>query len=179
LPSNNADPRDRICAWNEWLTQGGSDPVLSFIRWSNGTSTDDEEILQETLILAYVKVERGEYQDRSVPFTAFLKKIAWYKIMEASRRGVGQVSLDDLYETLIEDDGSHEQVEYWKEHEALRRAFAQLPLRRARVMALYEAGYSTAEIAAQLGIREELVRKEKSLGLRQLRNTIDTMAIAS
>jgi len=33
-----------------------------------------EEILQDTLIIAYVKVERGQYQDRNLPFTAFLKK---------------------------------------------------------------------------------------------------------
>ncbi|MBK8028304.1 MAG: hypothetical protein IPK17_02100 [Chloroflexi bacterium] len=74
LPVRNEDPADRIRAWNEWLSFGGSDPVLKFIRWSNGTTTDDEEILQETLILGYLKVERGEYQDRNLPFTAFLEE---------------------------------------------------------------------------------------------------------
>jgi DNA-directed RNA polymerase specialized sigma24 family protein len=44
-------------------------------------------------------------------------------------------------------------------------------------MLLYEYGYSTAEIAKLLNIREELVRKEKSLGLRQLRETV-TIALA-
>ena len=178
LPSRNPVPEDRVRAWNEWLLAGGSDPVLKFIRWSNGTLTDDEEILQETLIIAYVKVERGEYQDRNLPFTAFLKKIAWYKIMEASRKHKGQVPLEDFYEVLAEESEAHEQVDQWKEHEALHRALRTLPPRRARVMLLYEDGYSTAEIAEQLGIKEELVRKEKSLGLRQLRHAIDMMALA-
>lgn len=178
LPSRNPDPADRVRAWNEWLLVGGSDPVLKFIRWSNGTTTDDEEILQETLILAYLKVERGEYQDRNIPFTAFLKKIAWYKIMEASRKHVGQLPLDDFYEVLADDGDDHEYAELWKEHEALNRALAALPPRRARVMVLYEDGYTTAEIAHSLGIREELVRKEKSLGLRQLRDAVHHLALA-
>ncbi len=178
LPVRNDDPADRVRAWNEWLSLGGSDPVLKFIRWSNGTTTDDEEILQEALILGYLKVERGEYQDRNLPFTAFLKKIAWYKIMEASRKHTGQVPLDDFYEVLAEDNEDHEYAEHWKEHEALHRALTQLPPRRARVMLMYEDGYTTAEIAQQLGIKEELVRKEKSLGLRQLRDAISHMALA-
>jgi DNA-directed RNA polymerase specialized sigma24 family protein len=59
LPVHNPDAEDRACAWNEWLTEGGSEPVKKFIRWTNGTTTDDDEILQETLIIAYVKVEHG------------------------------------------------------------------------------------------------------------------------
>ena len=54
----------------------------------------------------------------------------------------------------------------------LRTALGELPPRRSRIVMLYEDGYSTAEIASALGIREALVRKEKSLGLRQLRQCI-------
>ena len=131
LPSANPDAHDRARAWNEWLSAGGYEPVLKFIRWSNGTNTDDEEILQETLIIAYVKVERGQYQDRNLPFTAFLKKIAWYKIMEASRKEAGLIPLDDLYEIVAEDHHEHERVEFWKEHELLQdsaRAASATPL---------------------------------------------------
>lgn len=179
LPSVNPDISDRSQAWNEWFSSGGFEPVLKFIRWSNGTNTDDEEILQETLIIAYVKVERGQYQDRNLPFTAFLKKIAWYKIMEASRKETGVIPLDDLYEVVAEDHHEHERVEFWKEHELLKTALSQLPPRRSHIMLLYEYGYSTAEIAERLEIREDLVRKEKSLGLRQLRSDPAFAAVAS
>jgi RNA polymerase sigma factor (sigma-70 family) len=179
LPSVNPDVEDRSRAWNEWLSSGGYEPVLKFIRWSNGTNTDDEEILQETLIVAYVKVERGQYQDRNLPFTAFLKKIAWYKIMEASRKEAGFIPLDDMYEIVAEDHHEHECVDYWKEHESLQTALSHLPPRRSHIMLMYENGYSTAEIADQLDIREDLVRKEKSLGLRQLRNDVAFSAVAS
>jgi RNA polymerase sigma factor (sigma-70 family) len=175
LPTYNPNPESRALAWNHWLTNGGAKPVMKFIRWSNGTRADDDEILQETLITAYLKIERGEYEYRDVPFTAFLKKIAWYKIMEASRRYSRQISLDDVAECADEDQSAAEQAEYWREQEALHSALLQLPARRSKVLLLYETGYSTAEIAEQLSIKEELVRKEKSLGMRQLR---EKMAVA-
>ncbi len=175
LPCHNPNREDRAMAWNQWLADGGADPVLRFIRWRNGSSADDDEILQDAIITAYLKVERGEYEVRDVPFTAFVKKIAWYKIMEAARRGAGHVSLDFVAEQA-DDHNPTEQVEFWREHEALKSALQDLPPRRSRVLLLYENGYSTSEIAEQLRIKEELVRKEKSLGLRQLR---DALALAA
>ncbi|MBE2184319.1 MAG: RNA polymerase sigma factor [Anaerolineae bacterium] len=170
LPVNNADAADRHLAWSEWILQGGHEPVLRFIRFKNGTRADDEEILQETLILGYQKVEAGQYEDRNLPFTAFLKKIAWYKIMEASRQGAHEVSFENFID-LPSDEHTHEheQAEFWKEYESLRAAMGELPTRRATIVSMYEHGYSTGEIAKMLNIREDLVRKEKSLGLRQLR----------
>ncbi len=168
LPAYNPDSSDRAHGWSEWLAANGSAPLLKFIRWANGTRVEDEEILQETLIVAFVKIEQGAYTPREVPFSAFLKKIAWYKIMEASRRGGDHVSLDALPEDCIADEGfAHDRVDGWREEEALLQALNRLPPRRSRIVMLYEYGYSTAEIAAKLGIRETLVRKEKSLGLRQ------------
>jgi RNA polymerase sigma factor (sigma-70 family) len=174
LPSHNPDAADRAHAWSDWYHEGGSAPVLKFIRWANGTRTEDEEILQETLIVAYTKVEQGLYEHRDVPFSAFLKKIAWFKIMEAARRRSDHVSLDDLVDDHVADEHDrHAAVESWKEQEALSTALRQLPPRRSHIVLMYERGYSTAEIAQQLGIREALVRKEKSLGLRQLRQNMD------
>jgi RNA polymerase sigma factor (sigma-70 family) len=174
LPSSNPDREDRAYAWNQWIGSGGAEPVRKFIRWSNGTDMDDDEILQDALITAYIKVERGEYQPRDVPFTAYVKKIARYKILEASRRNAGQLPLDDAVE-IPEDHNPTENVDFWREYEVLHSALAELPPRRSKVNMLYENGYSTAEIAAQLAIKEELVRKEKSLGMRQLK---DKMALA-
>lgn len=174
-PINTQDAQERAGAWNEWLSAGGAEPVRKFIRWSNGTAVEDDEILQETLIVAYLKVERGQYQDRNLPFTAFLKKIAHYKIMEASRLGQRQIALEDVGERIdtVEVDASNlDAIDHWVEHQNLRWALEQLSPRRRRIMLMYESGYSTAEIAACYGIREELVRKEKSLAMRQLRDLL-------
>jgi len=174
-PINTQDARERADAWNDWLLAGGAEPVRRFIRWSNGTAVEDEEILQETLIVAYLKVERGQYQERNLPFTAFLKKIAHYKIMEASRIGQRQIALEAIGERidLSElDTSGQEQVEHWVEHGHMRWALEQLTPRRRRIILMYELGYSTAEIAAYYNIRAELVRKEKSLAIRQLRDLL-------
>lgn len=173
-PCHTPTAAERARAWNDWLLLGGAEPVRKFIRWANGTSIEDDEILQETLIVAYRKVESGQYEDRSLPFTAFLKKIAHYKIMEAARWNQRQIPLEDIGEhrEAEPDTPEIEAVENWIEAAALRTALAALTPRRRSIMWLYELGYSTAEIAAQFNIREELVRKEKSLGLRQLRQTL-------
>lgn len=173
LPAHNPNPNDRRHAWSDWLAAGGCAPLVKFIRWANGTRAEDDEILQETLITAYIKVEQSAYEQRSVPFSAFLKKIAWYKIMEASRRYGEHVSLDALPDDSIADESSpRDTADLWKEQAALQTALRQLPPRRSHIVLLYEHGYSTAEIAHALGIQEALVRKEKSLGLRQLRSTL-------
>ena len=121
LPCYNDDREDRATAWDQWLSDGGAEPVRKFIRWSNGTDTDDDEILQEALVTAYLKVEGGDYEHRDVPFTAYVKKIAWYKIMEASRRNRGTVSLEAAA-NFADEHNSSERVEFWREYEALRAA---------------------------------------------------------
>ena len=173
LPSHNEDSVDRAQGWGEWIEAGGCAPVLKFIRWANGTPADDDEILQETLIVAYTKVENGQYEHRDLPFSAFLKKIAWFKIMEASRQQRRHVSIDELPDDhFASEEGGPNTADLWKEHEALQHALNRLPHRRSKIVMLYEHGYTTAEIAEHFGIQEALVRKEKSLGLRQLRETI-------
>ncbi|MCC6612460.1 MAG: sigma-70 family RNA polymerase sigma factor [Anaerolineae bacterium] len=173
LPAHNPDPAERAHAWNDWIAAGGCTPLCKFIRWANGTSAEDDEILQETLITAYIKVEQGAYTPRDVPFSAFLKTIARFKILEAARRHGKHVSLDALPDDLFADESSsHDAADTWKEQEALQTALRKLPPRRSHIVIMYERGYTTAEIATQLGIGEALVRKEKSLGLRQLRQSV-------
>jgi DNA-directed RNA polymerase specialized sigma24 family protein len=170
LPASNPDACDRRRAWDEWLLQGGAEPVLRFIRFSNGTREDDDEILQETLQTGFEKVEGGQYEDRSLPFTAFLKGIARYKILEAARRGQRERPLEQADDSPAgETQKARERADLWKERECLRGALAALPARRALVLLLGEWGYDTHEIAALLRIRADLVRKEKSLALRHLR----------
>jgi RNA polymerase sigma factor (sigma-70 family) len=179
LPANTTDRNERYLAWNDWIMAGGTEPVMRFIRYKNGTGQDDDEILQETLIVGFQKVEAGQYEDRNLPFSAFLKKIAWYKILEASRNISRECSLESVIEVAADDARADEaHADLWIEAEAMSLALKALPRRRAMVVTLYEQGYSTTEIAGLLDIREDLVRKEKSLALRQLRQHVP-LALAS
>lgn len=173
LPVSNPDADDRRHAWDEWLLTGGAEPVLRYIRYHNGTREDDQEILQDTLRTGYQKVEAGQYEDRGVPFTAFLKAIARFRILEAARHGWRELPLEAVAEAPAEEAlSAHERAEAWKEREGVRAVLAALPARRAQVLLLVEFGYETDEIAELLHIRTDLVRKEKSLALRSLRQCL-------
>ncbi len=176
-PAYTPDACERAQAWDEWLLAGGAEPVRRFIRWANATAVEDDEILQETLLLAYRKVERGQYQDRSLPFTAFLKKIAHYKIKEASRAGWRQIALEAIEDLAADSEGGAgwialERAERWIEYDRVHQALDRLSPRRRRIILMYEIGYTTTEIAAHCQIRPDLVRKEKSLALRRLRELL-------
>lgn len=174
LPAYNADWRDRSQAWHDFIDQGGCDRVREFIRQKNYVGLDEDDILQETLITAYLKVEGGQYQDRDLAFSGFLKKIAGYKLLEALRgwHNRSALPLEDYAEVLGEVPSEHERTDIYLESEALDRALKAMPPRRRQIIAFYQSGYETDEIADQLGIREDLVRKEKSLGLRALREAV-------
>lgn len=179
LPVYNPDPADRKDAWNAYLQNGGRNALMNFLRFKNFTHVDHDDILQETIITGYQKVEAGKYQDRDLPFNAFLKVIAKYKIFEASRMNRREVAIEE-YVDLPDHAPSREyaRVERWKENESMQSALDELPVRRASILMMYQAGYETDEIARVYSISEDLVRKEKSLAVRHLRETMP-LAMAS
>jgi RNA polymerase sigma-70 factor (ECF subfamily) len=172
LPSANPDPQDRAYAWAEWHAATGGQAVLKFIRAQNRTAEPDEDILQETLLTAYLAMERGHYEHRAgIPFTAYVKGIARNKIREAHRRRGRWEMLDDS--AARPADSSPRQIEAAFEsqerQQALHQAIVRLPARRRQVLERYLGGESLSEIASTLQITEELVRQDKHRGLRRLR----------
>jgi RNA polymerase sigma-70 factor (ECF subfamily) len=171
LPSTNPDPAQRADAWNEWQSRIGKESVLKFIRLYNNTAELDEDILQDSLLTAYLEVERGRYERRAgIPFTAYVKGIARNKIREARRRQRCWTSLEEIPETSAEPAPRHLElaVEYSEQQRALSHGLSRLPTQRRQVLERYIYGASTAEIAAELSITEELVRQHKCRGLRSL-----------
>src|SRR6266508_3455908 len=81
LPGLNADRQDRAGAWAEWQSAYGEHVLVRFVRAHNNTVEADDDIIQDTLITAYLSVERGSFQQRAgVPFTAYVIGIARNKI---------------------------------------------------------------------------------------------------
>lgn len=172
LPGLNRDPHDRASAWDEWQRSTGLNAVTAYIRSHNYSSEPDEDILQESLVTAYLEVERGRYQQRDgVPFTAYVKGIAHNKIREAHRRQRHTVPLDDVEFALSAPAGSRPEavVEQREQHAAVRASLGQLPAAHRAVLDYCARGHSTAEIARMLNIKESLVRQHKSRGIRGLR----------
>lgn len=172
LPHRNNDPHDRALAWQEWYIDIGEISILGFIRAKNDTAEQNADILQETLLTAFLEIERGRYQPRvGVPLTAYIKGIAQNKIREARRRHQRLVPLDDTLEPLLESDQPQPdvQVEQQEQREALNTGLAQLTYGRRQVLERILNGHSTSEIARSLGMTEDVVRQHKSRGLRSLR----------
>ncbi len=168
LPSENPNPTDRATAWQDWW-EAIEQPVLKFIRCKNGTRTEDEEILADAMYTAYMEVERGRYQVQAgVPFTAYVKGIARNMILETHRREQRSVPLEEAYQET-EHAEFESAVERSEEHAVLRLHLAELPPRRRQVLLMCSEGHETPHIARNLGIREDLVRQEKSRGLQTLR----------
>lgn len=171
LPGTNHNQADRAQAWAEWHSLGEA-LLAGFIRVHNNTTEPDDDLLQETLLTAFLGVERGQYQPREgVPFTAYVKGIARNKIREARRRSRPQVSLDEIYPKR---DGElprqpEEALERHEQHADVRAGLQQLSGARRQVMLRFLNGESTEAIAQQLALSEALVRQHKCRGLRKLK----------
>ena len=174
LPNVNPDRMDRAQAWSEWQVSIGEPAVLNFIRAKNNTNEPDEDILQESMLTAFLGVERGHYELRDgVPFTAYVKGIARNKIREARRREKYCTTLEELtYEPgVIVERQTESTVEHREQHRTLYDRLVDLSPERRQVLERIIRGESTAEIATQMAITKDLVRQHKCRGLRSLRKT--------
>lgn len=171
LPTTSPDRTERAHAWAEWQLTVGETALRKFIGLHNISGEADEDILQDTLLTAYIEVERGRYQQREgVPFTAYVKGIARNKMREARRRRCWP-SLDEFSECPVgpihrQTENDFERIE---RQLALWQGLADLQGERRAVLEHYLSGDSTGEIAANLAVSEDVVRQHKCRGLRQIR----------
>ena len=173
-PNTNPDRIDRARAWSEWQVSFGEPAVLNFIRAKNNTREPDEDILQDSMLTAFLGVECGRYECRDgVPFTAYVKGIARNKIREARRRERYCTTLEELnYAPCLDVERQTEStVEHREQHRTLHDRLGELPPQRRQVLERILRGESTAEIAAEMAITKDLVRQHKCRGLRSLRRT--------
>ncbi len=174
LPGDNPDRADRRIAWEEWQCGSGQVALERFIRYHNQSAESDEDILQETLLCAFLEVERGRYQPQEgIPFTAYVKGIARNKLREAIRLQRNHLALEDIEQIL---PGSQQlQPETASERREQKRllllGLTELPDKRRQVLERLMRGETTTEIANKLAMSEELVRQHKCRGLRSLRSS--------
>jgi RNA polymerase sigma factor (sigma-70 family) len=184
LPGCNADQQDRARAWADWQAGYGEQILARYVRAHNNTFEADDDIIQDTLIIAYVSVERGSFLPRAgVPFSAYVIGIARNKIREARRKERFHVNLgdepEDLERRLVGE--IHRQPERTIERREqlglLRSGLSRLPDARRQVLEHYLSGASTGEIADHLSMSEALVRQHKCRGLRALQHELQSGAL--
>ena len=184
LPGCNADRQDRARAWADWQAAYGEQTLARYVRAHNSTLEADEDIIQDTLIIAYLSVERGSFLPRDgVPFSAYVIGIARNKIREARRKERFHADLDDepevLERCLVGEIMRQPEraIERREQRDLLRSGLSRLPATRRQVLEHYLSGASTGEIASHLSMSEALVRQHKCRGLRALQNDLQNGAL--
>jgi RNA polymerase sigma factor (sigma-70 family) len=179
FPEWNADRLDRERAWAEWQENVGEPLLARFVGAHNNTHEADDDIIQASLLTAYLGLENGAYQPRDgVPFAAYVVGIARNKIREARRRERHRADLNEEQEEIgfrlggaVQRQPEHA-IERREQRALLHRALSRLPDARRRVLEFYLSGASTDEIANQLSMSEALVRQHKCRGLRALQRDL-------
>lgn len=180
IPDSNPNRQDRSAAWAEWQSSIGIPALERFLRARNNTHEADDDIMQDTLLAAYLGVENGTYRPRDgVPFAAYVVGIARNKIREARRRDRRRVDLDEDWEPRVESLQRlpERHLEQCEQRDLLRSGLSRLPTTRRSVLEYYLSGASTGEIARSLAMSEELVRQHKCRGLRALQQDLNGLGM--
>lgn len=118
---------------------------------------DAEDILQQTFVKMIEALPR--YEDRGLPFAAWLFRIARNSMIDLARADRGHADLDAIGEYADDRRGPAEQAEAASDRAAVRAAISRLtPDQRTVIEYRFFAGLSHAEIARLMGRKDGAVR---------------------
>jgi RNA polymerase sigma-70 factor (ECF subfamily) len=134
--------------------------IYNYVYYRTGNQHDAEDLTARVFYRALRHI--GNYQDRGLPISAWLYRIAhnlvanWYR--DTSRRK--EISLDDGYNTLSQHDPHPENLlEIAEEHEALLQVIRQLPPERQQLLVLkFVERLPNAEIGHIMGRTEGAIK---------------------
>ena len=151
------------------------DRIYAYIYHRVGNAEDTEDLTARTFYRALDKLD--SYEDRGLPFSAWLFRIAhnlvanWHR--DHSRRSF--LSLDRLWSHSRSGDTPHEQLEREEEHNELWAAIERLPNERRNLL-LYKFGsrLSNVEIGEMLDKSESAIKSLYFRTLSTLRKDLET-----
>lgn len=145
--------------------------IYHYIYYRTGNEADAEDLAARTFMRAWEHI--GSYDDRGLPFSAWLYRIAhnlvanWHR--DHSRRRM--ISLDDLTLWQVNEDGPETAALLAENRAALLAAVRRLPGERQELLALkFVEHLSNQEIASIMGRSEGAIKSlyhRTLLSLRQ------------
>src|SRR5215212_5694733 len=138
---------------------------------ANGRTALAEDLTEDVFVKAMTKLHA--YEDRGVPFSAWLHRIAANLFIDHARRpGAELVPIEDHHHLADARAGSaHDET---LTHLELIGALGQLTeLQRGAVTLRFLQGMSVIEAAAALGVTEDALKKLQARGLANLRRALD------
>lgn len=157
--------------YNEYVTR-----IYNYIYYRTGNSFDAEDITSRVFYRAFRHIR--SYQDKGVPFSAWLYRIAhnlvanWHR--DNSRKK--EISLEDHYPSLLKNEHPESTLENNQEQENLIKAIQKLPAERQHLIILkFVEHLSNFEIAVIMGRSEGAVKSLYHRTLISLRGLIEEM----
>lgn len=136
-----------------------SQRIYQYIYYRTSSEDDAEDLTAKTFMRAWQHI--GNYDNRGVPFSAWLYRIAhnlvanWHR--DNSRRKV--ISLDDLNRWQVNEDGPEAAALLAEDRTALLRVVRRLPADRQELLALkFVEHLSNAEIGEVMGRSEGAIK---------------------
>jgi RNA polymerase sigma-70 factor (ECF subfamily) len=147
--------------------------IHRYIYYRTGSDIDAEDLTARTFMKAWEHI--GSYDDRGLPFSAWLYRIAhnlvanWHR--DRSRRQI--ISLEDLGQWQINEDGPELRAALAEDKAMLHRAISRLPADRQELLVLKFVDHlSNAEIGGIMGRSEGAVKSLYHRTLLSLREDI-------
>jgi RNA polymerase sigma-70 factor (ECF subfamily) len=148
------------------------DAIYRYCLSRTGTAHDAEDLTSDVFVKALHSIDR--YQDRGLPFVAFLYRIARNAAIDRSRTLKQPLSVDEL----VTQPASRQNVEadamLAVDRSILLAALTKLKTEHRDVVVMrFIEGYSALEVAAALGKTEGAVRTLQHRALERLRKEFD------
>ncbi len=150
--------------------------VYAFCYAHSGNQQDAEDLTAQTFERALGAI--GRYEDRGVPFSAWLLRIAAHAAADRGRRGGREVLLGDTSPpepdpARLAPPGPDGLVERWERVAGLRAHLDTLPADQRRAVRLrYSDDCSLRDMAERMGRSEGAVQQLLQRALRALRGRI-------
>lgn len=149
------------------------DAIYRFCLARTGTSHDAEDLTSDVFVKALHSIDR--YQDRGLPFTAFLYRIARNAAIDRSRTLKQPLSVDGLLVEPASKQNVELEATFAVEKSILLAALTKLKSEHRDVIVMrFIEGYSALEVAQLLGKTEGAVRTLQHRALERLRREFES-----
>ena len=154
------------------------DPIYRFCLARTGTAHDAEDLTADVFVKALQSIDR--YQDRGLPFAAFLYRIARNAAIDRSRTLKQPLSVDGLLVEPASRQNVEAEATFQVERSILLAALARLkPEHRDVIVMRFIEGYAALEVAQFLGKTEGAIRTLQHRALERLRKEFDIAQTAA
>ena len=154
------------------------DAIYRFCLSRTGASHDAEDLTGDVFVKAMQSIDR--YQDRGLPFAAFLYRIARNAAIDRSRTLKQPLSFDGLLVEPRSKQNVEAEATFQVERSILLAALARLkPEHRDVIVMRFIEGYAALEVAELLGKTEGAIRTLQHRALERLRKEFDIAQAAA